>query len=147
MWKRLSLGNRVTDFVIREPSGEYVLVEIEAPIRPLFRKDGQPREELVHAINQIVDWIEYIQHNLSTVERDLGLAGIANPRSLIIIGRSLDLTDDNRSKLNTLRGLVPRLDILTYDDLLNTTRTTLQNLLGTLPDPRTTVDIYYLPER
>lgn len=145
VWKRLALGDHVTDFVIREPAGEYVLVEIEAPIRPLFRKDGQPREELVHAINQVSDWIEHVQRNLASVERDLGLVGISSPRGLIVIGRSVDLTDDNRSKLNTLRGMIPRLDILTYDELLSATRTTLQNLLGTLPDPRTTADIYYLP--
>jgi hypothetical protein len=42
--------------------------------------------------------------------------------------------------------MIPRLDILTYDELLSATRTTLQNLLGTLPDPRTTADSYYLPK-
>lgn len=100
----------------------------------------------MHAINQVSDWIEHVQRNLASVERDLGLVRISNPRRPIVIGRPVDLTDDNRSKLNALRGMIPRLDILTYDELLSATRTTLQNLLGTLPDPRTTADIYYLPE-
>ena len=45
-WSKLAFGDRVSDFVFREPYNDYLLVEIEAPIRELFRKDGQQREEL-----------------------------------------------------------------------------------------------------
>src|SRR5207248_3150614 len=61
VWSKLSLGRRDTDFVFREASGEYLLVELEGPSRPLFRTDGQQREELTHAIDQVMDWRRYIE--------------------------------------------------------------------------------------
>src|SRR5712691_10655162 len=92
-WSKLRLGERITDFVFREAANDYLLVEIESPLRDLFRKDGQPREELTHAINQIIDWRIFIEDNLREVQEELGLTGIsANPRSLIVIGRSSALS-------------------------------------------------------
>ena len=58
-WSKLPFGDRVSDFVFREPYNNYLLVEIEAPIRELFRKDGQQRQELTHEINQIADWVQF----------------------------------------------------------------------------------------
>jgi hypothetical protein len=92
-WSKLAFGDRVSDFVFREPYNDYLLVEIEAPIRQLFRQDGQQREELTHAINQITDWVQYISNNRERVEKQLGLVGIStNPRTLVVIGRSAHLT-------------------------------------------------------
>ena len=62
-WSKLPFGARVSDFVFREPHNDYELVELEAPIRSLFRKDGQQRQELTHAFNQIADWLQYIEDN------------------------------------------------------------------------------------
>src|SRR5207249_2844054 len=45
-WSKLAFGDHVSDFVFREPSNDYLLVEIEAPYRQLFRKDGHPRQAL-----------------------------------------------------------------------------------------------------
>jgi hypothetical protein len=89
VWSKLSLGKRDTDFVFCEASGDYLLVEIEQPSHQLFRNDGQQREELTHAIDQIIDWRRYIEDNLRTVQNEHGLAGIsANPSCLVVIGRS-----------------------------------------------------------
>jgi hypothetical protein len=132
-WSKLKFGDRISDFVFREPYNDYELVELEAPIREIFRKDGQQREELTHAFNQISDWIAYIEDNRQKVETELGLAGIStNPRSLIVIGRSAALTDENRRKLITLQNLIPKLRIMTYDDLLESARATLTKILGPL---------------
>jgi hypothetical protein len=60
VWSKVPFGNRVSDFVFREPCNDYLLVEIEAPHRELFRKDGHPRQELTHAMGQIDDWLGYI---------------------------------------------------------------------------------------
>jgi hypothetical protein len=88
VWSKLSLGKRDTDFVFREPSGDYLLVELEKPSHLLFRVDGQQREELTHAIDQVTDWRRYIEDNLRTVQQELGLDGISsNPSCLIVIGR------------------------------------------------------------
>lgn len=132
-WSKLAFGERVSDFVFREPHDDYLLVELEAPIRELFRKDGQQREELTHAINQITDWIQYIEANRPKVEEELGLVGIStNPRTLVVIGRSASLTEENRHKLATLQAQHNKLRILTYDDLLMAARANLERILGPL---------------
>lgn len=146
VWPKLSFGARVTDFVFRDPSNNYLLVEIEAPIRTLFRKDGQPHEELIHAIDQVTDWLRYIEDNLPTVQRELGLTGIStSPQTLIVIGRSGNLTEENRRKLVTLQNMVPKLRIMTYDDLIANVKAVAENLFGPLWDIEGNAEVYYLP--
>ncbi len=147
MWSKLPFGSRVSDFVFREAYNDYLLVEIEAPIRELFRKDGQQREELTHAINQIADWIQFIVDNKQEVEGKLGLPGIsANARTLVVIGRSASLSDENRRKLVTLQAQQSKLRILTYDDLLASCRAHLERILGPLTLPEQNVELYYYSE-
>jgi hypothetical protein len=146
-WSKVPFGDRFSDFVIREIPNEYTLVEIEAPRRELFRQDGQPRAELTHAIDQINDWLAHIADNRSRVEAELGLTGISvSPKSLVVIGRSATLSDDDRRKLRTIQERQPRLQIMTYDDVLAQARTVFQKLLGPLdiivPD---NVSLYYYP--
>jgi hypothetical protein len=130
--------------VFREPYNDYELVELEAPIRRLFRKDGQQREELTHAVNQIADWITYIEDHREVVEHDLGLSGIStSPRTLIVIGRSDSLTDENRRKLTTLQNQINKLRILTYDDLLASARANLERILGPLSIRGENVRFYF----
>jgi hypothetical protein len=146
-WSKLPFGNRVSDFVFREPYNDYQLVELEAPIRELFRKDGQQREELTHAINQVMDWIQYIADNKQKVEEELGLVGIStNPRSLVVIGRSASLTDENRQKLVTLQAQQNKLRILTYDDLVASARANLERLLGPLTLIAQNAELYFFKE-
>ena len=143
-WSKLPFGDRVSDFVFKEPFNDYQLVEIEAPIRELFRKDGQQREELTHAINQVLDWIQYVGNNKHKIEADLGLVGISpNPRALIVIGRSQSLTDDNRQKLATIQAQHNKLRILTYDDLIASARANLEKMLGPLSLVAQNAEIYY----
>jgi hypothetical protein len=143
-WSKLPFGANVSDFVFREPNNDYLLVEIEAPYRELFREDGQQRQELTHAINQISDWIQYICDNKTIVETNLGLTGIsANPRSLVVIGRTTSLTEENRRKLTTLQALQPRLRILTYDDLIANARANLEHILGPLSLMAQNAELYY----
>jgi hypothetical protein len=143
-WSKLPFGSKVSDFVFLEPYNDYELVELEAPIRPLFRKDGQQREELTHAVNQIADWLSYIEDNRKAVQEDLGLTGIStSPRTLIVIGRSDSLTDDNRRKLTTLQNQNGKLRILTYDDMLEAARANLERILGPLSMRGENVRFYF----
>lgn len=142
-WSKMAFGKRVSDFVFREPHNDYLLVEIESPICKLFRKDGQPRHELIHAINQTHDWIRHIEDNRETVERDSGLNGIStNPRTLVVIGRSADLTDENRRTLTTIQNQHPKLRIQTYDDVLISARQNLERILGPF-QIQSDADVYY----
>lgn len=143
-WSKLAFGNRVSDFVFCEPYNDYLLVEIESASRQLFRKDGQQCEELTHAINQITDWVQYIQDNRQKVEEEIGLTGIStNPRTLVVIGRSSSLTEDNRRKLVTLQAQANKLCILTYDDLLVRARANLERILGPLSIQGQNVELYF----
>jgi hypothetical protein len=77
-WSKLRFGKRISDFVFREASGDYLLVELEKPARSLFRKDGQQHEELTDALDQVTDWRRYLEDNLSL---PLGTNILGNRRS------------------------------------------------------------------
>jgi hypothetical protein len=146
-WSKLPIGQHVTDFVFQEAGSNYLLVELEAPARLLFRDDGQPREDLTHALNQVTDWQRYIEDNLRTVQDELGLEGLSsNPRFLIVIGRSASLTDATKRKLVTMHNQNPKVSIMTYDDLLAHAKSVVENILGPLWEVGENVSIYYYPK-
>jgi hypothetical protein len=139
------LGKRKTDFVFREASGEYILVELEPSTDKLFLKDGHPSKELNHARGQIVDWKRYLEDNLSTVQREDGLLGIStSPRALIVIGRSVSLTENDRRFLVTLGNESPKVRILTYDDIYHDAKAVVENLFGPLHAAIGNTEIYYI---
>lgn len=144
VWPKLALGDRVTDFVFQRATGDYLLVELEQPAKKLFTKAGVQAATLTQAIDQILDWRRYIEDNLPTVQRELGLSGITpNPKSLIVIGRSCDLDEANRRKLATLAGQSPNLRIITYDDLRVEAVQRLENMVGPIGTAVPGTDIYY----
>jgi len=148
VWSKLPLGNRATDFVFKEPPTDYLRVELERASHRLFREDGQPKQELTHAIDQVIDWRRYIEDNHDTVQRELGLHGISvNPRAVVIIGRRATLTPENARKLVAMENATPRLRILTYDDVLTSARATAENMLGPLWSPGSNAQVYFLPPK
>jgi hypothetical protein len=143
-WSKLSLGARDTDFVLRDAAGDYLLVELERPSHQLFGKSGKPLAAFQNAMDQITDWKRYLADNLRTVQHELGLAGIStDPRALVVIGRSADLSDDNRRKLIAMEAEKPKLKILTYDNLLGNAKATFENVLGPLWDPGPNAQVLY----
>ncbi|MFG3817896.1 Shedu immune nuclease family protein [Limnothrix redekei] len=147
MWPKLPLGSNVTDFVFCTATGEYLLVELERSTLPLFRQDGHPTADLTHAQGQIVDWKRYLEDNLQTVQRELGLTSIsASPNGLLVIGRSSSLQPRDRRKLQTMMNESPKLRIMTYDDIYDNARAVLENLLGPMWDSGGTTQIYYPPK-
>jgi len=148
MWPKLSLGRHVTDFVFRDAIGDYLLVEIEKSSCRLFSKNGDPSGDLNHARSQIADWKRYLEDNLSTAQRELGLEGISSsPKSLIVIGRSDSLTSDNRRKLVTIENDSPRIKIMTYDDVYESAKAMIENLFGPLWEHSNNTEIYYIPKK
>ena len=146
MWSKLPLGSKATDFVFLDAIADYLLVEIERSTLRLFVQSGDPSSELNHACSQIADWKRYIQDNLSTVQREVGLTGIsANPRSLVVIGRSASLTPENRRKLTTLESDTPSRRIMTYDDVYDNAKALLENMFGPLNIASPNTRIFYLP--
>jgi hypothetical protein len=130
---KTEFGKCTSDFVFCEPTNDYLLVEIEAPHRKLFRKDGHPNQWLQHALNQSADWVRFIADNKSYVERELGLIGISStPRRLIVMGRSASITPENRRSLVQIQSDRQHLTVLTYDDLVERARANLGRLFGSL---------------
>jgi hypothetical protein len=145
MWPKLALGAKKTDFVFRDAVQDYLLVELEKSSHGLFRQDGHPSGELNEARGQIADWKRYLEDNLATAQRELGLAAISsNPRSLIVIGRSSALTPENRRKLATMENEHPKLKIMTYDDVYANAKAVIENILGPIWDVVGSTQIYYL---
>lgn len=145
MWPKLALGSRETDFVFQEATGDYLLVELERSTYRLFLNNGHPSRQLNHARGQLTDWKRYLEDNLSTVQRELGLTEIsANPRGLIVIGRSQSLTAGNRRKLITMENESPKLKIMTYDDVYENAKAVTENILGPLWETEGATQVYYL---
>ncbi len=144
MWPKLPVGATVTDFVFRDATHEYLLLELERSTLQLFRQDGHPTADLTHAQGQIVDWKRYLEDNLHTVQRELGLVGIStNPTGLLVIGRSHSLLPTGRRKLQTMMNESPKLRIMTYDDVYENAKAVLENLLGPMWDTGGATQIYY----
>jgi hypothetical protein len=144
MWSKLPFGSTITDFVFRDATNDYLLVELERSTLPLFRRDGHASADLTHAQGQITDWKRYIEDNLPTVQRELGLSAItSNPRGLVVIGRSNALTPENRRKLQAMQNELPKLSILTYDDVYENAKAVIENLLGPVWEVESNTQIYY----
>lgn len=146
MWPKQPLGATVTDFIFRDATGDYLLVEIEKANHSLFTKSGHPTHQLQHAISQVRDWRRYLEDNLGTVQRELGLHGIsANPRGLVVIGRSSQLDARTRRTLTTMENEAPKTKIMTYDDVYLGAKAVVENLLGPLWNVEGNTQVYYLP--
>jgi hypothetical protein len=144
VWPKLPFGGNVSDFVFRDATNEYLLVELERSTHELFRGDGHLRSEVITAQGQISDWKRYIEDNKATVQRELGLSNISsNPNSLIVIGRSNNLTEKNRRKLATIQNQSPKDKIYTYDDVYDNAKAVIENLLGPIWETTGDSQIYY----
>jgi DNA-binding transcriptional ArsR family regulator len=117
----------VMDYALERVNGLVDLVEIESSTLKLFTLKGSPTKELVHAEQQILDWLSWIEKNSPYAREKLPM--IQRPIGYVIIGRSTNLSGDGRARLAqrnaVLRGTH---EILTYDDLLERAK----NLLGIL---------------
>jgi hypothetical protein len=146
VWPKLALGPFKTDFVFHEAAGDYLLVELERSTHRLFIADGHTSSELNHARGQITDWRRYLEDNLGTVQRELGLTGISsNPKGLVIIGRSNSLTPENRRKLVAIGNESPTLKVMTYDDVYDNAKAVIENVLGPIVEHTEATQIYFLP--
>lgn len=117
------------DYALERVSGFVDLVEIEASTHTLFTQKGNPKKELVHAEQQVLDWLDWIErHNPYARDR---LPGLVQPTAYVVIGRSNDLSAKDRERLRR-RNLVLRgaFQILTYDDLLDSAMNLLRVLEG-----------------
>lgn len=105
------------DYALIRHSGIADLVEIESSNLKLFNKSGSPSQYLVHAEQQVMDWLEWIEAHGSYARKNL--PGAYSPKAFVVIGCDDDLSDDQKIKLRR-RNIIfkDQIEILTYNDLL-----------------------------
>jgi hypothetical protein len=105
------------DYALVRVSGTVDLVEIERSSHRLFKQDGDPRAALIHAEQQVLDWLDWIDQHSEYARRELPL--LMRPTGFVVIGRARDLSADDRKRLARRNiAFEGALQILTYDDLL-----------------------------
>ncbi len=119
----------VMDYALERTSGLVDLVEIEASTHPLYTQQGHPSQSLIHAEQQVLDWLIWIENYPLYARKTL--PGMQRPIGYIIIGRSSSLSSTDRDRL-IRRCIVfqDTLRIMTYDDLLQRTQNLLDLLQG-----------------
>jgi hypothetical protein len=117
-----------TDFVVRRLDDRYIFVEIEKPQDRLFTRYPQPSTALSHAVGQVLSWFTSVEDNISYAHAH-GFPGIHAPQGIVVIGRKKDMNAEQLRMLRTLNDiLAPRVEVLTYDDVLDNARNIVRNL-------------------
>jgi len=117
------------DYALQRSSGLVDLMEIEASNLPIFNQKGDPSHYLVHAEQQVLDWLAWIERN-NPYARE-GLPGIVKPVGFVVIGRSTNLDSKRRNRLNQRNALFRGdLQILTYDNVLEKAQTMYRVITG-----------------
>ena len=118
-----------SDFVIRRLDDQYIFIEIEKPSKQLFTKKLYPTQKLSQPIGQILNWFVWIEDNINYAQSH-GFPNIHSPKGVIVIGRKNKLTEKENRQLKILNDIYyPKIEILTYDDVLKNARNIIKNLL------------------
>ncbi|WP_454708908.1 Shedu anti-phage system protein SduA domain-containing protein [Delftia acidovorans] len=111
------IGRYRADLVLRYEQSDkrILLVELERDNDKIFKKNNRLMDKVAHASQQVEDWIAMIRGNAP--EMPAWLKGAYVPEGLVVIGRSTQLTIDQKETLFNINSnrLVK---IVTYDDLL-----------------------------
>jgi len=112
------LGKFEPDFVILDSSNHLKLIELEKPSIKLFRQNKQPRQELMHAFGQVVDWLDEYKKNPDSFLECLELTRdqIATVRGVVIAGNSKNEDFKNLQRYYS-RPIYPEIDLMTIDEL------------------------------
>ncbi len=80
-----------TDFLVLGVNSlgpQWIAVELEAPRHTLLTREGNLRQEVQHAVNQVQDWRDWLAVNISYAQQTLHLHGLTNSvPGVVIIGR------------------------------------------------------------
>ena len=85
---------------------------------PLQRITNLEDEPLVHAEQQVLDWLDWIERHGELARRDL--PQLQRPVGYVVIGRDDTLDEDAQRRLRQRNAmLAPSIEIMTYDGLLS----------------------------
>ena len=85
---RLNNETRVADFILKmEDLQPALLIELENPTKVLIKKNGEMTADGMHARNQIMDWVRFVEGNPDNTKREMNFLQ-GNKRRLVIMGNS-----------------------------------------------------------
>jgi hypothetical protein len=118
------------DYALERLDGVVDLLEIEASTHRLFTQAKNPTQHVVHAEQQVLDWLDWIDTNGEYARTGpKGLAGLVRPVGYVLIGRSTDWSDDDFARLRRRnQALSGSIRVVTYDQLLEHARNLLSRL-------------------
>ncbi|CCN47482.1 conserved hypothetical protein [Vibrio nigripulchritudo MADA3029] len=130
MFSEVRIGRYRADIVIRyeQVDKKVVLIELERHSDKIFTKSNRIRKKVTHASQQVEDWINEIRLGANNVPE--WLTNQYNPEGFVVIGRSKDLSEDQKQILFSL-NVNRKVKILTYDDLLERMKR-LMTVIGNL---------------
>jgi len=124
----------ITDFVllnILDQGPSYTLVEIERASHKVLTNDKLLAEPVNRAIKQTRDWDVWLEQNKAYIQGKL--RGFETPQYLVVIGRSNEMSDDEKAYLRSYNREYKNISLLTYDDLLKQAEEFLESLHRTVP--------------
>lgn len=117
------------DYALVRVSGLVDLAEIESSTLRLFKRNGDPTSDLVHAEQQVMNWLAWMETNEAYARQKL--PNIMRPMGYVVIGRTSTLNAADQRRLQLRNALLAGgLQVLTYDDLLGRALNLLRLLLG-----------------
>ncbi len=114
------------DFLLERDVGYHDVVELKLPSDPLFVGGPKLRMsgELKNAVSQMVSYLHYYyKHYLS--DKDQTRMDVLYPKGLIVIGRRVD---SERETLAAHNAVLHRIEIVTYDDVLDRAKQALKSI-------------------
>ncbi|MEE4092012.1 Shedu anti-phage system protein SduA domain-containing protein [Pseudomonas viridiflava] len=127
VYSEVRIGKYRADLVLqyRQSDKRVVLVELEPHSDQIFTKRNSQRCKVTHAVQQVRDWMREIHNNATNLPH--WLSGNYTAEGMVVIGRSKDLTQEQKNTLMA-NNATSDIKILTYDDLLER----FQRLIETL---------------
>ncbi|MEZ4918456.1 MAG: DUF4263 domain-containing protein [Saprospiraceae bacterium] len=117
------------DYALEKHSGHFDIVEIESSTLSLFNKRGDPSNHLIHAEQQVLDWFEWVDRHYGYSREKL--ENFYSPTGYIVIGRGDKLNSQQNNKiLRRNKMFNGKVNILTYDDLLEKAKKIMEILKG-----------------
>lgn len=123
----------VTDFVLVASTTQgptYTLVELERASHTVLTKDFTLASPVSHAIKQTRGWDVWLEKNKAYVQNKL--PGFETPRYMVVIGRSTEFTEDQKTYMRSYNREFRNTELLTYDDVLARFEATIQRLQATV---------------
>lgn len=120
-------GEYEMDYAAQTLTGLTDIIEIEASTHKLFTKAGNPRADLVHAEQQVLDWLQWMDdHHEYAVSN---WPDLMRPRGVVVIGRRSEMSAEDRKRLDRRNvAWAESLQVMTYDDLLDRAKRMLDML-------------------